>query len=160
MKQSCTGIILAGGENKRFKGNEKAFIHINGHSIISHLMQTFHNLFDEIVVVTNSPLPYLDWDVRIVKDIYPMRSSLTGIHAGLFYMKTTHAFIAACDTPFLQPPLVKHILQTIQPEYDVIIPQTQAGYEPLCARSKASSPMARTASISLFSFAFNADPTS
>ena len=133
MKQSCTGIILAGGENKRFDGNEKAFIHINGHAIISHLMQTFQNLFDEIVVVTNSPLPYLDWDVRIVKDIYPMRSSLTGIHAGLFYMQTTHAFIAACDTPFLQPPLVQCILQTIQPEYDVIIPQTQAGYEPLCA---------------------------
>ncbi len=133
IKQSCTGIILAGGENKRFSGNEKAFIHINGHAIFAHIMQTFTKLFDEIVVVTNSPLPYLEWDVRIVKDIYPTRSSLTGIHAGLFYMETTHAFIAACDTPFLQPSLIKSILQAIQPEDDVIIPQTQAGFEPLCA---------------------------
>jgi molybdopterin-guanine dinucleotide biosynthesis protein A len=133
MKQSCTGIILAGGENKRFNGNEKAFIHINGHAIIAHIMQTFNKLFDEIVVVTNSPLPYLEWDLRIVKDIYPMRSSLSGIHAGLFYMETTHGFIAACDTPFLQPDLINSILQIIRPEYDVIIPQTQAGFEPLCA---------------------------
>jgi molybdopterin-guanine dinucleotide biosynthesis protein A len=133
MNPSYTGIILAGGENKRFNGNEKAFIHINGDSIISHLLQTFRKLFDDIIIVTNSPVPFLDWDVRIVKDIYPMRSSLTGIHAGLFYMQTTHAFIAACDTPFLQLSLVKRILKTIQKEYDVIIPHTQAGYEPLCA---------------------------
>ena len=133
VKPSYTGIILAGGENKRFNGNDKAFIQINGHAIISQLLQTFDPLFDEIIVVTNKPVPFLDWDVRIVKDIYPMRSSLTGIHAGLFYMQTTHAFIAACDTPFLRVSLVKRILQTIQPEYDVIIPRTQAGYEPLCA---------------------------
>jgi molybdopterin-guanine dinucleotide biosynthesis protein A len=133
MKPSYTGIILAGGENKRFNGNEKAFIQINGHAIISHLIQTFHNLFDDIIVVTNSPVPFLDWDVRIVKDIFPVRSSLTGIHAGLFYIQTPYAFIAACDTPFLHQSLVKRILQTIQPEDDVIIPRTQAGYEPLCA---------------------------
>lgn len=133
MKLSFTGIILAGGENKRFNGNEKAFIHINGHAIIAHIIQTFNSLFDEIVVVTNSPLSYLDYDVRIVKDIYPVRSSLSGIHAGLFYTNTSHAFITACDTPFLQPLLVKSILEAIQPEYDVIIPRTQAGFEPLCA---------------------------
>ena len=133
MNPSVTGIVLAGGENKRFNGNEKAFVQINGQAIISRLIQTFHKLYDDIIVVTNSPVPFLDWDVRIVKDIYPMRSSLTGIHAGLFYMQTTHAFIAACDTPFLQLSLVKRILQAIQPEYDVVIPRTEAGYEPLCA---------------------------
>jgi len=133
MKNPCTGIILAGGENKRFNGSQKAFIRISGKSIIAHIIKAFNTLFDEIIVVTNSPVPYLKWNVQIVKDIYPMRSSLTGIHAGLFYSQTPYAFIAACDTPFIQPALVKHILHTIQPKYDVIIPQTQAGLEPLCA---------------------------
>ena len=130
---SCTGVILAGGENKRFNGQEKAFIRINEKAIIGHILQAFNEFFDEIIVVTNSPIPYLQWKVHIVSDIYPMRSSLTGIHAGLFYTRTPYAFITACDTPFIQPSLINYILQTIQPKYDVIMPQTLAGIEPLCA---------------------------
>ena len=58
---------------------------------------------------------------------------MTGIHSGLFYTKTDHAFIAACDTPFLNTELVKAILQRIDSRIDVVIPRTDAGIEPLCA---------------------------
>lgn len=128
-----TGIILAGGENKRFDGQPKAFLPINGETIFAHIMQTFSELFADILVVTNNPVPFLEWNVRIVKDIYDKRSSLTGIHAGLFYTRTSHAFITACDTPFLHPRLIEKIIQLAQPRHDVIIPRTQAGFEPLCA---------------------------
>ena len=128
-----TGIILAGGENKRFNGSQKAFMPVDGKPIIAHIIRAFKDLFDEIIVVTNSPLLYLHWNISIVKDIYPVRSSLTGIHAGLFYTKTPYAFITACDTPFIQPALIQHILKNVQPTYDVVIPRTRAGFEPLCA---------------------------
>jgi molybdopterin-guanine dinucleotide biosynthesis protein A len=62
-----------------------------------------------------------------------MRSSLTGIHTGLFYSQSEHVFITACDTPFLNIDLVRKLLGYIDQHTDVIIPKTKLGYEPLCA---------------------------
>lgn len=133
MKIPCTGVILAGGLSSRFSGNNKAFLHVGGKRIFDHLYDTFKDVFEEILLVTNDPLKYLEWDLNIVTDIFPYRSSLTGIHAGLFFTQTPYAFFAACDAPFLKRDLIRAILEEIQPRFDVIIPETSLGLEPLCA---------------------------
>ena len=69
----------------------------------------------------------------IVTDIFPVRSSLTGIHAGLFYMKNPFGFFSACDTPFLSKDLIEILLENIDKKNDIIMPETSAGMEPLCA---------------------------
>ena len=51
----------------------------------------------------------------------------------MFYTRTDHAFIAACDTPFLKMDLVKVIVQHVASGADVVIPRTDVGIEPLCA---------------------------
>jgi molybdenum cofactor guanylyltransferase len=133
MQFPCTGVILAGGLNTRFNGRSKALLKVSGRRIIEHLVDVFKALFPEIIVVTNHPWPYLQMDVMIVNDIFTVRSSLTGIHAGLFYACHPHAFFAACDTPFLQKDLVRLIVDSIRTGDDVVIPETEAGLEPLCA---------------------------
>ena len=42
-------------------------------------------------------------------------------------------FVCACDTPFIKKTLVKHLIESIDPGYDVILPKTKMGVEPLCA---------------------------
>ena len=101
----CTGVILSGGLSTRFNGQNKAFISVGQRRILDRLYDVFSGLFDEIILVTNHPLQFLEWDLTIVTDIYPVRSSLTGIHTGLFYMKNPFAFFSACDTPFLKKEL-------------------------------------------------------
>ena len=133
MKCPVSGIILAGGENKRFGGREKAFITIRGRSILDHIYSLFKELFDEIILVTNNPEAYLKWDVNIVTDLFAQRSSLTGIHAGLFYASNPHIFVTACDTPFLGKKLVNMLIDRVEPGDDVVIPCTDSGLEPLCA---------------------------
>jgi molybdopterin-guanine dinucleotide biosynthesis protein A len=133
MKYPISGIILAGGENKRFGGREKAFIAIRGQSILDHIYGLFKDLFDEIILVTNNPVAYLKWDFNIVTDLFALRSSLTGIHAGLFYASNPHIFVTACDTPFLHKKLVRTIIDSVEPDDDVVIPCTDKGLEPLCA---------------------------
>lgn len=133
MGHPCTGVILAGGLSTRFSGRNKAFIEIGGIKILDRLYALYRDLFDEIVLVTNDPHLYVDWDVTITTDIFQVRSSLTGIHAGLFAATATHAFFAACDTPFLNRGLVEEVIGRIEPQYDVIIPKTMDGFEPLCA---------------------------
>ncbi len=124
---------MAGGLNTRFSGANKALMQIGGKQILDRIYTVFSNLFEEIILVTNDPVKYLDWDLKIVTDIYPYRSSLTGIHAGLFYSTKTHSFITACDTPFLNKELVEAIICAVEPQIDIVIPETSTGLEPLCA---------------------------
>ena len=133
MKFPCTGVILAGGQNKRFSGMNKAFISVGGKRILDRTYEIFDSLFDEIILVADDPLKYLEWDLHIVSDIFPFRSSLTGIHAGLFFTNNFYTFITACDIPFLKKELVETIINSIEKGVDVIIPETLNRMEPLCA---------------------------
>ncbi|HAY39257.1 MAG TPA: molybdenum cofactor guanylyltransferase, partial [Desulfobacteraceae bacterium] len=102
MKNKFTGVILAGGKNSRFSGKNKALVRIGGKRILDRIYEVFTILFDKIILVTNDPLQYMEWDFDIVTDIFPIRSSLTGIHTGLFYITTPYAFFVACDIPFIK----------------------------------------------------------
>ncbi len=133
IQYNCTGILLAGGESKRFKGAEKSNLIVGNQRIIDRLMTVFKALFTDIIIVSNQPRTFAEWDALIVTDIYNKRSSLTGIHTGLFYTQSEHAFITACDAPFLNIDLVGKLLGYIDPQTDVIVPKTKLGYEPLCA---------------------------
>ena len=129
----CTGVILSGGLSTRFNGSNKAFLHVDGKRIFDRLYSVFSDLFDEIILVTNEPLHFLEWDLTIVTDVFSIRSSLTGIHAGLYYMQNPFGFFSACDTPFLKKELVEVLLENIEKNIDVIMPETRSGFEPLCA---------------------------
>ena len=133
MTYPCSGVILSGGLSTRFNGRNKAFFKVGGKLILDRLYTIFSDLFDDIILVTNDPLQFVGWDLKIVTDLYPVRSSLTGLHAGLFYAEHPFAFFSACDTPFLRPSLVETLLANIDRRLDIIMPATSAGMEPLCA---------------------------
>jgi len=130
---AITGVILAGGRNSRFDGKDKSQLVIGGQRILDRLCAIFSDCFDEVIIVTNDPLRYLERDVKIVSDLLPLRSSLTGLYTGLFYARHPHAFMAACDTPFLKREMVELVVGKIDRETDIVMPQTSAGMEPLCA---------------------------
>lgn len=136
MAVPCTGVILAGGESKRFDGRNKAFLRLGGRRILDRLMDVYRRLFDQIVLVTNDPVAYVDVDALIVSDHYPSRSSLNGLHAGLFAADHEYAFFTGCDTPFVTDALIQLVLDRIASKWDLVIPATAAGYEPLFAAYK------------------------
>ncbi len=133
MTLPCTGVILSGGLAKRFDGREKAFLRIGEERILDKIYCVFKELFDEIIIVTNSPHQFVAWDLDIVTDLFDIRSSLTGIHAGLFYASNPYVFFSACDAPFLKREIVETVLDGIDGGIDIVIPETSAGREPLCA---------------------------
>ena len=133
MISSCTGVILSGGLNTRFSGKDKSFIRIGNQIIIDSIYSIFQNIFDEIILVTNNPMNYIHLNATIVTDLFSTRSSLTGLHAGLYYAKNPLSFFIACDTPFIKKELVEAILSQIEPNVDAIVPETSKGFEPLFA---------------------------
>ena len=124
---------MAGGKNSRFSGKNKALVRIGEKRILDRIYEVFTILFDKIILVTNDPVQYMEWDFDIVTDIFPIRSSLTGIHTGLFYITTPYAFFVACDIPFIRKELIEILLDGVEPGIDIVIPETSKGVEPLCS---------------------------
>lgn len=133
MKQFCTGVILAGGQNSRMSKQNKAFISIGGEKIIDRLIEIYRPIFNEIIIVTNNPDEYYDLNVKIVKDIYKQSCTLAGLHSGLFHASNPWIFVAPCDLPFLKSEMIQTVLDCIRSNYSIIIPETTTGLEPLCA---------------------------
>jgi molybdenum cofactor guanylyltransferase len=129
----CAGIILAGGLNSRMGGQNKARLPIQGGTILDRLIRILRDFFDPLLIVTNQPRDYLDEGITLVTDLIELRSSLTGIYTGLFYSPRPHAFITGCDMPFLKRELLELILKNLEDRWDVVIPVTAEGYQPLAA---------------------------
>lgn len=106
---------------------------VGGSCLLDRIYNVLHSRFEDLILVTNTPMDYLKWDLTIVTDLYPERSSLTGIHTGLYYAQNPHAFVIAGDTPFLQPGIIDLLWSRVDPQVDLVLPVTSAGNEPLCA---------------------------
>jgi len=131
-KRVTTGIILAGGKNKRM-GENKAFLEINGERLIDRTLAIFRKIFHDIIIVTNDPLSYIEFtDAAIVTDIYKEKGPLGGIYTGLFYSRNDYAFVCPCDMPFLNKDFIEYLVGK-DGKYDVIVPEFAEGYQPLHA---------------------------
>jgi molybdopterin-guanine dinucleotide biosynthesis protein A len=139
---SMTGIILAGGEGRRMGGINKAFLRIGGERIVDRIKAIFLQLFDEVILVTNNPLEYIDLGIRIVADLIPGMGSLGGVYTGLFYANHPQSFVVACDMPFLKREVILYMME-LAAGYDVVVPVGSAGIEPLHAiySSRCMKPM-------------------
>ncbi|BBO81041.1 putative molybdenum cofactor guanylyltransferase [Desulfosarcina ovata subsp. sediminis] len=129
----CGAIVLSGGLNTRMAGRNKAFLRVGGRSILERLLNCLKSKFEEILLVTRQPEVYADIPIRVVRDLYKDRSSLTGIHAGLKQSRAEYAFVVPCDTPFLLPAVIQLLIDTLTSDVDVVVPHVNGHYEPLCA---------------------------
>ena len=117
----ASGIILAGGKNSRM-GTNKAFLEIDGNRLIDKIMDIYRRLFNEIIIVTNDPVSYIEFsDASIVTDIYKNKGPLGGIFTGLFYAKNPGIFVSACDLPYLNPDFILYLARPAE-NHDVVVP--------------------------------------
>ena len=129
--KGVAGVILAGGESRRM-GSDKSLLPIHGARFIDHVYTRMSALFDEVVIVTNSPDLYSGIDCRKVPDIYYAQGSLAGIHSGLVHARQEKVFVVGCDMPFLSADLIKEICSHAA-EGELVIPHSSNGHEPLHA---------------------------
>ena len=128
---ALTGIILSGGKSARM-GMDKAFIEIDGAPIIQRIYNIFEKLFNEIIIVTNQTESYSRFKAKIVNDLIINRGVLGGLYTGLFFSSNPYSFCVACDMPFLKESLIQFLIHQTR-GYDVIVPRTEDGLQPLHA---------------------------
>jgi len=128
---SLTGIILSGGKSVRM-GRDKAFIEIDGIPIIQRIYDIFQKIFTEIIIVTNQKEFYSGFKAKIVSDLIINNGALGGLYTGLFFSSNPYSFCVACDMPFLKESMIQYLIKQAN-EYDVIVPRTEDGLQPLHA---------------------------
>jgi len=126
-----TGCILAGGKSSRMAAN-KALLTVKECPLITETYETLNRIFDEILVITNSPEEYESIPARKIEDIIPGKGPLGGLYTGLTVSKTRYSFVVACDMPFLNDRIINYMLDKIE-GYDVVVPCSESGIEPLHA---------------------------
>ncbi len=120
--KDCTGVILAGGENKRMPVL-KAFLEVDGEQIIKRNLRIITKLFEEVFIVTNQPEIYLFLGVPLLGDVYNVRGPMTGIFTSLLNSSNQWVFITACDMPFINKRLIKHLAEK-RGNYDAVVPKS------------------------------------
>ncbi len=125
-----TGIILAGGKNSRM-GMKKAFINVRGINIIDNTLAILDKIFQEIIIVTNTPEDFEYTGVKTVNDLIEGIGPIGGIYTGLMAAQYEQCFVTACDMPFINSRLIKYMIEIIG--YDIVVPMVRGLYEPLFA---------------------------
>jgi molybdopterin-guanine dinucleotide biosynthesis protein A len=133
MYNNISGVVLAGGANKRFGGIIKSNILFTGKPIISLITETLGFIFNELIIVTNTPSEFMDnSSCKIVGDIFTGTGPLGGIHAALKASSGEAIFVFAGDMPYLNSELIINQIDSfLENESDALVPRMNQNIEPL-----------------------------
>lgn len=137
MKYNKSVILLAGGRGSRLNYIDKSFLKFNGKTFFEIIIKKLSK-FSEIIVISNFPEKYLDYNLKVIKDEIKNIGPMGGILTGLKNMTNEECLILSCDTPFLEEEFIEY-LGGFQGDYDISIPVHNSFREPLCALYKKSS---------------------
>ena len=126
-----SGIILAGGRSLRM-GRDKTLLLLNNETLIERTIKKLQNVVDEIIIASNQTEKYNFPGLMEVIDTYPGVGPLGGLHAGLMASRHRHAFVISGDMPLFTEELARYLLERRE-GYDVVVPNIQNRWEPLCA---------------------------
>lgn len=125
-------IILAGGQGSRL-GREKYAELIAGKSLIERVVDQLSSLSSEILIVISrrqSKASFYYPETKVVTDLYPEKGSLGGIYTGILSSTCFHNLVVACDMPFLNPGLLRYMID-LSSDFDAVIPTIGEHMEPL-----------------------------
>ena len=129
MIEDCTAIILAGGDSQRM-GRDKASLLLGEQTLLQRVAGTMQKIFPHVIVSVRQPRPEID--LPQVCDEQLDNGPLAGVVAGLGHIRTTWAFVVACDMPFMEAALVE-LLGKYRTGYQAVVPVVQGHQQTLAA---------------------------
>jgi molybdenum cofactor guanylyltransferase len=127
----ATAIVLAGGKSSRM-GKPKALLPFDNEPLIVHVVATLRRLFAEVVVVAAPGQELPAMPVTLARDAVAHQGPVGGIYYGLTAAAGDVCFVTSCDSAFLNPPLIAHLVSQIS-QHDVVVPHWQGRFQPLHA---------------------------
>ena len=123
-------------------GKDKGSLVLDGKPMVLHVMDTFKDIADEIILVLRDQeqiekyKPILkegDAPIKIATDELKDQGPLVGILTGLSQINSEYAQILPCDSPFISKEFVLKMFEIAEnEEFDAIVPMWDDGHiEPL-----------------------------
>lgn len=131
--EKSSGVILAGGESRRF-GSNKALADWRGAPMIASVAKAVGAVVAKTFVAVKETEPYRFLEgprLEIVKDLLKEQHPLGGIYTALSVCPAERVFVCACDMPLLQPGLIRALLEASS-GYEAAIPVWDGEPQPLC----------------------------
>ncbi|MBI5247614.1 MAG: molybdenum cofactor guanylyltransferase [Elusimicrobia bacterium] len=128
-----TGVVLAGGRSSRFGAN-KALADWNGAPLVRGVVDSLLEVLPKVLVVTKNAaeLAFLKSErVEVIADLCHEGHPMGGLFTALHRLETGHAFVVACDMPFVRPALISALWE-LRADYDAVIPVWRGRRQPLC----------------------------
>ena len=126
-----SGIILAGGKSSRY-GCNKALVTVEGARLIERAVASMKAVFQQVILITNTPADYDFLDLPMVQDLIKGLGPIGGIYTGLETISEEAGLFVACDMPFLQEGLLRH-MAAVRQDFDAVVPRMGWMIEPLHA---------------------------
>ena len=113
-------------------GTSKALLLFDGEPLIVHVVATLKRLFDDVVVVASPGQDLPSMPVTLVRDEVAYQGPVGGLCYGLKAATEEICFVTACDSAFLSPGLISHLVGR-SAAHDVVVPHWQGRFQPLHA---------------------------
>ena len=135
-----TGVILAGGLNRRMGGRLKALLPVQGQPLLLRQLKEMSSICKQIIVVTNEPealQPHLssvsDIDVQCVTDHYVQKGSLKWYSCRLLecIRAVIYGLLAVICLLFLPKPRRQWPILCQEANLDAVIPVMEGRVHPL-----------------------------
>jgi len=131
------GVVLAGGESRRF-GGEKALFPVLGRAMARWALDALKPWTSRQVVITNDPNVADALGVPGRQDLTTGLGPLGGLHTALTWAQEEGregVFLLACDLPLVTEDLVGRILRRWPADVLAVVPGSHGplSFEPLCA---------------------------
>jgi molybdopterin-guanine dinucleotide biosynthesis protein A len=132
------GVVIAGGLSSRF-GSPKALAQVAGQRVVDRVIAALRDALadQEVVCIANDAAIAAAIGLPHRGDLLVGIGALGGVHAGLLWARERNCrgiLAAGCDMPFLDPALLRALLDRAG-EADAVLPAStgRRGVEPLCA---------------------------
>jgi molybdenum cofactor guanylyltransferase len=134
-----TGVILAGGQNRRMGGKHKALMPFKGVPLLNIQLKEMARICKQILLVTHAPelfAPILQEfkqaEVNCIPDVMPGKGPLSGIHAACLAAATDRLWIVGCDMPYLSAAAAEALFDLCEgTQADAVIPVIHEKVQPL-----------------------------
>ncbi|MEW6440839.1 MAG: NTP transferase domain-containing protein [bacterium] len=119
-KLNAACLILAGGQGRRLSP-DKPLLEIEGRPIIVRVVEVVSSIFEELLLVTNTPEKYRFLGLAQIGDERPGCGPLMGIYTGLKRIRHEVAFACAADMPFLRQEIIRAAFEELD-DQDIVVP--------------------------------------
>jgi len=129
---TTTAAIVAGGRARRFAGQDKSRLVVEGRTIIVRQVDVLQRVAGRVFVVGHASEPFASLNLPTYPDRIPGAGALRGIYTALTVDGPDAVLVVACDMPFLDAAMLARLVAMSEGRHGAWV-RTARGVEPLLA---------------------------